>query len=185
MEDTIFITSDGYKDLQIKQKEKRKQEEKGGIGSFGGGWESLFIVYPCCWVKPHGPVQHSSVSMSALMSVSISSTHKHALYIYKLCIYPEDVNTGCHENMGTLTCHWSKGKLHTSRSERVCVWEALTCWRYSLTGVWQKIGKNCTLFSSALRQRLHFWEDSKHTHRLFLCSSDISSCLHFLILGIS
>lgn len=88
-------------------------------------------------------------------------------YIYKLCIYPEDVNTGCHENMGTLTCHWSKGKLHTSRSECVCVCEALTCWRYSLTGVWQKIGKNCTLFSSALRQRLHFWEDSKHTHRLF------------------
>lgn len=43
-------------------------------------------------------------------------------YIYKLCIYSEDVNTGCHENMGTLTCHWSKGKLHTSRSECVCVW---------------------------------------------------------------
>lgn len=37
MEDTIFITSDGYKDLQIKQKEKRKQEEKGEQGSFGGG----------------------------------------------------------------------------------------------------------------------------------------------------
>lgn len=45
MEDTTFITSDGYKDLQIKQKEKRKQEEKGGIGELWG-WmrESIYSL---------------------------------------------------------------------------------------------------------------------------------------------
>lgn len=37
MKDKIFIISDGNKDVRIKEKEKRKQEEKGGMGELWGG----------------------------------------------------------------------------------------------------------------------------------------------------
>ena len=97
-------------------KEKRKAEEKGG-GSVGGGWDSLYIVYPCCWVRPPGPAQHSSASMSVFMSVSISSisaqTHTYTAHTQRVSWKREYADLR----------HWSTSKreLHADGSEGVCV----------------------------------------------------------------